>query len=279
MNPPKYDEVGNWSEIKLEIIRKYAQSYSTILSKKSTIKSYSYIDAFAGAGKHISKATGEFIPGSPLNALNVNPPLKQFYFIDLDGDKVQELRDATCDRQDVIVYQGDCNKILLNEIFPQCQYKDYHRALCLLDPYGLNVSWDVLKTAGQMQSIEIFYNFMIMDANMNVLWRYRDKVDQRQVERMNFVWGNDSWRNAAYKTEPGLFGPIEEKAPNANEKIIQAFRKRLKDVAGFQYVPEPIPMKNSKGAIVYYLFFASQNKTGGKIVGEIFNKYKNIGVR
>lgn len=279
MNPPKYDEVGNWSEIKLEIIRKYAQSYSTILSAKSTIKSYSYIDAFAGAGKHISKATGEFIPGSPLNALNVNPPFKLFYFIDLDGDKVQELRDATRDRQDVIVYQGDCNKILLNKIFPQCQYKDYHRALCLLDPYRLNVSWDVLKTAGQMQSIEIFYNFMIMDANMNVLWRYPDNVDLRQVERMNFVWGDNSWRNAAYKTEPGLFGPIEEKAPNANEKIVQAFRKRLKDVAGFKYVPEPIPMKNSKGAIVYYLFFASQNKTGGKIVGEIFNKYKNIGVR
>lgn len=279
MNPPKYDEVGNWSEIKLEIIRKYAQSYSTILSTKPTIKSHSYIDAFAGAGKHISKATGEFIPGSPLNALNVNPSFKQFYFIDLDGDKVQELRDATRDRQDVIVYQGDCNKILLNEIFPQCQYKDYHRALCLLDPYGLNVGWDVLKTAGQMQSIEIFYNFMIMDANMNVLWRYPDNVDPRQVERMNFVWGDNSWRNVAYKIEPGLFGPIEEKAPNANEKIVQAFRKRLKDVAGFQYVPEPIPMKNSKGAIVYYLFFASQNKTGGEIVGEIFNKYKNIGVR
>lgn len=190
---------------------------------------------------------------------------------------MQELRDATRDRQDVIVYQGDCNKILLNEIFPQCQYKDYRRALCLLDPYGLNVGWDVLKTAGQMQSIEIFYNFMIMDANMNVLWRYPDNVDPRQVERMNFVWGDNSWRNAACKTEPGLFGPIEEKAPNANEKIVQAFRKRLKDVAGFQYVPEPIPMKNSKGAIVYYLFFASQNKTGGKIVGEIFNKYKNIG--
>ena len=29
--------------------------------------------------------------------------------------------------------------------------------------------------------------------------------------------------------------------------------ERLKNVAGFQYFPEPIPMKNTKGAAVYYL--------------------------
>jgi hypothetical protein len=39
-------------------------------------------------------------------------------------------------------------------------------------------------------------------------------------------------------------------------------------------VPEPLPMRNSKGAIVYYLFFASQNDAGAKIVGEIFDKYR-----
>jgi three-Cys-motif partner protein len=64
----------------------------------------------------------------------------------------------------VIVYDGDCNEGLLREVFPQCRYENYRRALCLLDPYKLNVNWDVLKTAGQMKSIEVFYNFMIMDA-------------------------------------------------------------------------------------------------------------------
>jgi len=36
-------------------------------------------------------------------------------------------------------------------------------------------------------------------------------------------------------------------------------------------------MRNSKGATVYYLFFASQNKVGAKIVEEIFNQYRNVG--
>jgi len=52
----------------------------------------------------------------------------------------------------------------------------------------------------------------------------------------------------------------------------------LNKTAGFNYVPDPIPMRNTKGATIYYLFFASPNETGGKIVKEIFNKYKNKGL-
>ena len=31
---PKYDEIGYWSEVKLDIIRKYASAYSTIMNKQ-----------------------------------------------------------------------------------------------------------------------------------------------------------------------------------------------------------------------------------------------------
>jgi hypothetical protein len=58
---------------------------------------------------------------------------------------------------------------------------------------------------------------------------------------------------------------------------VQAFRKRLKEVAGFKYVPDPIPMKNKSGATIYYLFFASQKPVAAGIVTSIFNKYRNRG--
>jgi three-Cys-motif partner protein len=54
----KYDEIGYWSEIKLDIVRKYASAYSIILNNQRSIRKYIYIDAFAGAGRHISKKTG-----------------------------------------------------------------------------------------------------------------------------------------------------------------------------------------------------------------------------
>jgi len=269
------DEIGYWSEVKLDIVRKYASAYSTIMAKQPMIKRHIYIDAFAGAGQHISKSTGDFVAGSPLNALRITPPFKELHLIDLDGVKVGELRRLTAEDKRVNVHQGDCNDILLRDVFPGCQYDDYHRALCLLDPYGLSVNWDVPKRAGEMKSVEVFYNFMIMDANMNVFMKDPRKVTPEQAARMDAVWGDDSWRSAAYRKEPGLFGDMEEKA--TNEDIAEAFRVRLHDVAGFAFVPQPIPMRNEKGAIIYYLYFASPNNTGAKIVGEIFDTYRMRG--
>ena len=273
---PKYDEIGYWSEVKLDIISKYVSVYSTIMNKQKSIRSYLYIDAFAGAGVHIKKQTREFITGSPLNALFVSPGFPEYHFIDLKGDKLEKLHQIVGERKDVSFYKGDCNKVLLAEVFPRCRYEDYRRALCLLDPYGLNVNWEVLQKAGEMKSIEIFYNFMIMDANMNVFWRSPDKVQPGQVSRMDAVWGDHSWHQAAYKKTPGLFYEIEEKT--TNKAVIEAFRERLKKVAGFEYVPEPMPMRNSKGSVIYYLFFASPNRTGAKIVKDIFDNYRNKGV-
>ena len=276
MSNIRLDVIGYWSEVKLNIIKKYAKAYSTIINAQRNIQRHLYIDGFAGAGVHISKQKKEHIPGSPLNALNVKPPFKEFHFIDLDGGKADALRKLCVDYSNVKVYEGDCNDLLLEKIFPLAKYSDYRRALCLLDPYGLHLNWQVVYTAGQMKSIEIFLNFPVMDMNMNVLWRNPDKVEELQLTRMNAFWGDESWRNVAYTKTKGLFGDMEEKA--TIEQVVKAYQNRLKEVAGFAYVPDPIPMRNSTGAVVYYLFFASPNKTGAKIIKDIFNQYKDRGV-
>jgi len=271
----RLDEIGYWSEIKLDIVRKYAAAYSTILSKQEWVRGYYYIDAFAGPGMHISKRTSDFVPGSPLNALNVEPPFTGYHFIDLNCEKVDLLRELTADREDVKVHEGDCNGILLQDVFPGVRRQACERALCLLDPYGLHLDWEVVYTAGQSRAIEVFLNFQVFDMNRNVLWHDSDRVAPAQIARMNAFWGDESWREAAYSQENGLFGPMPERT--SNDAIAQAYREKLKTDAGFQYVPDPMPMRNSRGAIVYYLFFASPNKTGAKIVQDIFETYENRG--
>ena len=266
------DVVGHWTEIKLQILQDYAVSYAQILQNQRFIKHVAYIDGFAGAGEHISKKSGKLIAGSPARALEIRPQFSHYHFGEMDAARAKRLQ-GMGDEKNVTVYQGDCNEVLLKEIFPQCRYEDYRRALCLLDPYDLNPNWEVVKKAGEMRSIEIFLNFMIMDANMNILKKNPDAVAPDQASRMTKFWGDDSWRTFAYKTEQGLFGPMEEKNPN--ESIISAYRERLKKVAGFKYVPEPLPMCNSTGAVVYYLFFASHNSTGNRIAEHIFKKYRS----
>src|SRR5262245_39259709 len=61
-----FDSIGYWSELKLEILRKYASAYSTILAAQRGLY-HVYVDAFAGAGMHLSRTTREMVPGSPLN--------------------------------------------------------------------------------------------------------------------------------------------------------------------------------------------------------------------
>lgn len=274
----KYDEIGVWSEIKLDIIREYAQAYSRIMYKqrnKLPLK-HIYIDAFSGGGKHKTKKTGEFVTGSPLNALNVAPPFYEYHLIDLDGEKISALKTATEGRADVEFYNDDCNEILLNEVFPKARWTDYKRALCILDPYGLHLDWKVIATAGSMRSIEIFLNFPIADINRNVLRRDKSKIVQSQAERLTRYWGDESWREIAYSSSPQLklWGDCDTVKVD-NETVAEAFRQRLIKVAGFSNVPRPIPMKNDQNATVYYLYFASQKPVAMHIVNDIFKKYSH----
>lgn len=272
---PHFDEIGYWSEIKLEILKDYARAYSTILGAQKDPSLYHvYIDAFAGAGMHLSRTSREFVPGSPLNTLSVQPPFREYHLIDIDEERVESLRELVGERSDVHIYSGDCNDILLNQVFPHVRYEDYRRGLCILDPYGLHLDWKVISMAGLKRTIDMFLNFPVADMNRNVLWHDPTKVDVQQIARMNLFWGDESWRDIAYSTSGNLFGN-PEKEPN--ETVAEAFLQRLKKVAGFNRVPPPLPMRNSKGAIVYYLFFASQKGTAENIVVDIFEKYRRRG--
>lgn len=271
----EFDRIGYWSEVKLDIIREYCSAYSRILSKQPGLF-HVYVDAFSGAGLHERKGSKELLSGSPLNALSIKPPFKRYFLIDLDEMKVAHLRQQVqgtehADRVEIL--KGDCNQLLLTRVFPEIRYEDFRRGLVVLDPYGMQLDWRVMQTAGKSRAIEIFLNFPIMDMNRNALWRHPEAVGPEGIARMTSFWGDDSWRQIAYKKQQGLFEVISEKQDN--DAVVQAFTARLHEVAGFQFVAEPMPMRNTRGAVVYYLFFAGPNATGAKIVSDIFLKHAN----
>jgi three-Cys-motif partner protein len=277
MRRVKFDEIGYWSEIKLDIVKDYASAYSRILAAQTKLSlDHVYIDAFAGAGVHISKTTREYISGSPINALLVQPPFREYHLIDIDRQKVELLQERVKNRSDVHIHEGDCNRILLEKVFPNVRFENYRRGLCLLDPYGLQLDWKVIDTAGKMGSIDMFLNFPVADINRNVLWRHPEGVDPADLRRMNEFWGDDSWRQIAYTTKRDLFGHLEKEE---NEVVAEGFRQRLLKVAGFKHAPEPLPMRNTKGATVYYLFFASHKPAAENIITDIFNKYRQRGTK
>lgn len=270
----KLDQIGIWSEIKLEIIKKYATAYTTVLSKQMWCKGYAYIDAFAGAGIHISKTKGEIIPGSPLNALDIDPPFIEYYFIDLDKERANIFEKIAKENPRVHAYQGDCNEILINKIFPIFTYDSYKRALCILDPYKINIKWETIKKASDLKTIDMFLNFSIMDANRNILFEDLSIAKPEDIARMNAFWGDDQWKELLYKKQKNLFGEVRQIKIDDFKKLALGFEQRLKKVAGFKNVPKPILMRNEKNGPLYYLYFASQKDVANKIVNDIFNKYR-----
>lgn len=165
----------------------------------------------------------------------------------------------------------------MSRVFPRARFEDYRRALCLLDPYGLSVSWEVVATAGKMRSVDLFLNFPIEGVNRDALWTDPSGLDPDRIEKMTWVWGDASWRDVAYRPRRDLFGREDLVKRPGNEPIVRAFQDRLRKAAGFKCVPDPMPMRNSKGAVVYYLFFASHNETGDRIARHIFRKYRSRG--
>ena len=270
-----YDEIGVWSEVKLAIVRKYAAAYSTIMEATRRDRlpplTWIYIDGYAGPGYHRSKTTGEVIKGSPVIAIETNPPFHEYHFIDTDPARAKQLREIAGERDDVHIYTEDCNTVLLRDIFPRAKYGDYRRALCLLDPYNINLTWDVIEAAGRSESIEIFLNFMIMDINRNALRKRMETSVQSKVDQLTRLVGDESWKEAGYREEQDLFGTRYEKV--SNEEFAEWFRQRLITKAGFKHVPKPMPMKTKTNAVIYYLYFASHKPTALNIVKDIFKQY------
>jgi three-Cys-motif partner protein len=271
----EYDEIGIWSEVKLAIVREYAAAYSKIMEAwrrdKINRLSWIYIDGYAGPGYHVSKTTGDLVEGSPVIAMNIKPAFHEYHFIDTDPARATQLREIAGDRKNVYTYTEDCNTVLLREVFPRAKHSDYRRALCLLDPYNIDLTWQVIEAAGKSGSIDMFLNFMIMDINRNALTKRVERSIQSKVDQLTRLVGDESWKDAGYRKVETLFGEDYQKV--SNEEFAEWFRQRLIHKAGFKHVPKPMPMKTKNNAVIYYLYFASQKPAALNIVNGIFKKY------
>ena len=271
MSASPLTDIGPWSEVKIDIVRRYAKAYSDIMKSQKWLRDYAYVDGFAGAGKHISRKTRLEVDGSPAAVLRVDPPFPTYHFVELDAERAGLLHSLDSIRPGrVTIHDGDANDKLLNEILPLFSYESRRRALLLLDPYNIGIDWRVTELAGKLRTIDLFLNFMVMDANMNVLRLDPGSVRADQAARMDIFWGDGTWRETMYQPAPDVLPGFEIVEKQSNEVLAKAFAGRLKSEAGFKYVAEPLPVKNDTGQVVYYLFFASQNETALRIANSIF---------
>ncbi|MFZ5726591.1 MAG: three-Cys-motif partner protein TcmP [Pseudomonadota bacterium] len=95
---------GVHTQQKLDAVAAYLQAYVTVMQKQRF--KLSYVDGFAGSGASQAVSaeeeaqlleanlydSGAIVEGSPIRALNIDPPFDRYLFIDADPENVASLQ-------------------------------------------------------------------------------------------------------------------------------------------------------------------------------------------
>jgi three-Cys-motif partner protein len=283
---------GDWTNDKLERVRKYLCAYTTIFKKNVRASYFTtiYVDAFAGTGQRVESAgrhgkaaaaalededdadAEALQKGSARIALEVDPAFDRFLFIERSAKRVKELHKLKSEypnRANVVqIEQGDANKVLRQ----WCQQTDWqrHRAVVFLDPYGMQVDWTTVEAIAATQAIDLWVLFPLGVA-VNRLLTKNEPPPKNWADALTRFFGNEDWKQEFYskKTERTLFGDEETERKEANfERIGRFFLKRLKTVFA-QVAPNPLILSNSKGVPIYLLSFAAGNPKGARTAVKI----------
>jgi three-Cys-motif partner protein len=289
------DEFGGaWTQQKLVALGKYLQAYTNIFKRNRRAQYYSisYVDAFAGTGslqRPEPGALAEFLPellrneeqyrkGSVLRALDIEPPFDNYIFIEKSAEKCNELRRIAeqVRSRSVRVIKEDANSGILR----WCQELDTkrQRAVVFLDPFGASVKWEAIIALGKTKAVDLWVLFPYSAIN-RMLIRDR-KPEVAWARRLTEVFGTSEWESAFYSTSswPSLFDSaqsIELVHKSADYRVIaDFFVSRLN--SEFEAVSNPLRLYNSRGSLLFMLFFAAGNdrsaQTGLKIANSIIGK-------
>ena len=271
---------GNWTEKKLDILKKYLDAYNKAL-KNQPFKRV-YIDAFAGTGyrqrrRRQYKIKGffeefeqdeseQFLKGSAKLALESNPTFHRYIFIESNKNKINELKklqDEHRKKADQIeIIQSDANEFIQD----YCKSEDWKntRAVLFLDPFATEVEWPTIEAIAKTQSIDVWILFPLMAVN-RILAKDAQKVS---YQRLNKIFGTKDWFKNFYKTQTlnDIFGRSVDKIIKACDfkRIGDFYKNRLKTI--FAGVAEkPKVFYNSRGSALFQLYFAAGNTKGAPI--------------
>ena len=223
-----------WTEQKLEILRRYLDSYTTVLKKWGF--TLFYVDGFAGAGSYFEAAHDydefhEFRLGSARIALAIdNKPFDGLVFIEKEASLAEALFRSMSEYpgRQIEIIQEDAN----HRVPRFCRSMgDFDRAVVFLDPYATEVSWSTVEAIAASKKIDCWILFPLMAVTrMMPTDKEPDEATASQLDRI--FGGLDYWRQRYQDSAQLSFlgaGPRRERAPGS-EQIADSYRGRLQEV-------------------------------------------------
>jgi three-Cys-motif partner protein len=274
---------GDWTDRKLETLRKYLQAYTTALKWKPTRQTpfkLWYVDAFAGSGHRTERVeegsslfeddadAASLRKGSARLALDVTPPFQRFVFVERKREHCEALERLKTERPDladrVDVRCGDANDELTN--LCSKPWID-RRAVVFLDPFATAVRWHTLEAIAKTRAMDTWILFPLMAVNR--MLKKNAEIPEAWGRRIDDVFGTTDWRERMYQRHPGrgLFGQDDVEKVKV-EQIGRYFLERLRTI--FAAVADKATiLTNSTKSPLFMLCFAAASPTGAKTAVKI----------
>lgn len=271
MKELKYYRGREQSLIKHEILRKYLQrlTYKVVLGFKKSQFTLTYIDGFSGPWQSQSETFCDTSFQIALDELrmarqeladkhNIRLNLRCL-FVEKNHQAFRLLEQHLINSTDIELklIHGEFEKSI-PEVLNFVRVKDNHFTFIFIDPtgwtgFGLNAISPLLR----LQYSEVLINFMMKD-----IIRFID--DQRPEIRASF---NDLFgTSGVQEVWKGLQGRERE------EKIVEAYRKRLKEVIGYKYTANAVILHPQKDRTHFHLIYGTRNLEGLRTFREIERK-------
>ncbi len=276
------------TKLKLEIYRKYLDSWCSIFKSQPHFNDVYIVDCFAGKGDYDDGQSD----GSPLIAIkaakkfqndfleNKNKNKKYFkihcIFIECKSSYVKNLEKLLLPYKDFVdykIFKNDFNQVIKNVL----REIKYCPTLFFIDPYGIktlkreSVEAIVAKKGGK----DIILNYI--QEGVERIGGLAKKCLKKDVENISikeiktiinlkeFMGGLD----CVVKSE-------KEALKMYIEEVIKGHNKNVQDKDKLEAIAFDMKYPHKRDTI-YYLIFASRNNNAIKIVKQVFAKSKEIG--
>lgn len=268
---------GKWTLDKVEVFIKYLKAYMQIM-KKYPDWPLIYFDGFAGSGEIQTKNDDiDLMEGVALQVLSLEEPRRfdVFYFVEKDLEKAKKLKSTIDSKfphiEEKYVSWGDCNEKLkaLADYLKKPKNKK-NRGIVFIDPYGMQVEW---KSIQALKGLNLDL-WILVPTGAAVNRKLEKKGFTKKVlfKSLGDFFGlpPKDIRDRFYQpsTQGNLFGVKEyQKIEQAVDEAAQLYKERLETV--FDHVSNPLEMKNSKNAVIFHFFMASNARVAMKIANDI----------
>lgn len=258
-------EVGEWAEMKYELVEHFSQMVSTSMKGKWT---RAYVDLFAAAGWAQVKGTSRILRGTATSALGVDPPFDRYVFCDIDPTLLDALQVRVS--RDFPIAQacyvhGDCNEEIDRVIaaLPEEGRASSVLSFCVVDPRNTgDLRFSTIERLAFVEpGVERRIDFLVLIPSFMDAHREQDYYLDPSSARLAQFLGNPSWRDA-WHDESGRGHPR-----NFAIFLVDMFGQSMQRL-GYRWDLENAILITKGQQSLYHLAFFSRSKLGDKFARE-----------